>query len=76
VDYNRRNMTIAIFPFCVGLFFFYLGLDEKNDYLRLLHGAWHFCAGIFGYYCFTSVSVITTDKRGHMDDSSTGFSFD
>lgn len=67
VHYDRRNMMIALVPFCFGLGFFYLGLDDRNDYLRIFHGAWHICASIFGYYCLTSVTVIGNEGKS-MDD--------
>jgi predicted membrane channel-forming protein YqfA (hemolysin III family) len=51
-------MQIALVPFALGLFFFYLGLDDANDYLRIYHGIWHICASVFGYYCLTSVRVV------------------
>jgi hypothetical protein len=68
VQYDRRNMTIAIVPFSAGLFFFYLGLDDANDYLRIFHCCWHVCASLFGYYCFISVTVSATEGKAHRED--------
>ena len=34
----------------ISLFFFYKGLDDLNDYLRIWHALWHFFVGITSFY--------------------------
>ena len=34
----------------ISLFFFYKGLDDLNDYLRIWHALWHFFIGITSFY--------------------------
>lgn len=51
VQYKKKDLTIGLTFLLIGLIFFYLGLDDANDYLRAYHGLWHVCASVFGYYC-------------------------
>ncbi len=50
--YNVQMKKGAISFFPVAAFFFYLGLDENNDYLRFYHGMWHFTVSLWGYYLY------------------------
>ena len=34
----------------IALCFFYKGLDDLNDYLRIWHALWHFFIGITSFY--------------------------
>lgn len=65
VQYDHKNVPFAIVPFVIGLFFFYLGLDDPNDYLRMFHWIWHVCASTFAYYCFISVTITTKEHKIH-----------
>ena len=35
---------------CISLIFFYKGLDDLNDYLRIWHGLWHVFIGLTSFY--------------------------
>lgn len=35
---------------CIAFFFFKLGLDDNNDYLRIYHGMWHLTVGFASFY--------------------------
>jgi hypothetical protein len=50
--YSRKNLIIGGVIFSVGIFFFVLGLDNKNDYLRIKHGLWHLFGGISLIFLF------------------------
>jgi len=43
---NSRNAKIGFGLLAIGIFFFKLGLDETNDYLRCYHGLWHLFIGL------------------------------
>ena len=58
VIYNRNRMTIGVICLVVGLAFFWIGLDDSNDYLRIGHGLWHVFASLFGYYCIDGIQVV------------------
>ena len=45
----RRGFVLM----ALALIFFYRGLDEDNDYLRINHGLWHLCIGFSVYYYYT-----------------------
>ena len=72
VTYNMRNMLIALSFIGFGVFFFLLGLDDANDYLRGYHSMWHICAAIFGYFCLTSVHVVDIAAKIKQEESETG----
>lgn len=75
VVYNKRNMLIALIFVVFGVFFFLLGLDDANDYLRAYHGMWHICAAIFGYFCLTSVHVVDIAAKLKQEESGTELQF-
>jgi hypothetical protein len=39
----------------IAIFFFILGLDDENDYLRIYHGLWHTFGSIASFYLWQSV---------------------
>jgi predicted membrane channel-forming protein YqfA (hemolysin III family) len=47
---NESNLKKGLFIFSLGLICFYFGLDNENDYLRLIHGFWHFFIGLATFY--------------------------
>eukprot|EP01061_Rhynchopus_euleeides_P041776 TRINITY_DN73040_c0_g1_i1.p1 TRINITY_DN73040_c0_g1~~TRINITY_DN73040_c0_g1_i1.p1 ORF type:complete len:243 (+),score=71.03 TRINITY_DN73040_c0_g1_i1:62-730(+) len=49
---QRRIFRNATATLAVSLYFFYKGLDETQDYLRLHHGLWHFFCSIAFYQYF------------------------
>lgn len=40
----------------IGVYFFVIGLDDKNDYLRINHGLWHTFASLAAY-CFINAKL-------------------
>ena len=48
--YNKKTIQQAFAFMLVSLFFFYKGLDDLNDYLRIWHAIWHFFIGITSFY--------------------------
>jgi hypothetical protein len=49
-NYNKSTLYQACFFMLISLFFFYKGLDDLNDYLRIWHALWHFFVGITSFY--------------------------
>ena len=49
-NYNKSTLHQACFFMLISLFFFYKGLDDLNDYLRIWHAIWHFFVGITSFY--------------------------
>jgi hypothetical protein len=47
---NKKAVQRAILCVIIGVYCFYKGLDEFNDYLRFYHGMWHLAAGAFSFY--------------------------
>jgi len=48
--YNKSTFQQACVFMIISLFFFYKGLDDLNDYLRIWHAIWHFFVGITSFY--------------------------
>ncbi len=48
--YNKSTIKKAGIFMIISLFFFYKGLDDLNDYLRIWHAFWHFFIGITSFY--------------------------
>jgi len=48
--YNKSTLQKACLFMLISLFFFYKGLDDLNDYLRIWHALWHFFIGITSFY--------------------------
>ena len=48
--YNKKAMYHAFALMCISLIFFYKGLDDLNDYLRIWHGLWHVFIGLTSFY--------------------------
>jgi len=46
--YLQRGLIL----FFIGIFAFYKGLDEYNDYLRIWHGIWHLAIGTSFFHLF------------------------
>lgn len=51
---NLRNTLFAFGFGSIAGFFFYKGLNDAADYLRIYHGLWHFFAGISIYFFYLS----------------------
>ena len=49
-NYNKSTIKKAGIFMIISLFFFYKGLDDLNDYLRIWHAFWHFFIGITSFY--------------------------
>ena len=49
----------------VGLIFFYLGLDEFNDYLRIWHGIWHLHVSYSALYIWHFTVPINEEFSWH-----------
>ncbi len=49
-EYNKKTMLHAGMFMCISLIFFYIGLDDLNDYLRIWHGLWHVFIGMTSFY--------------------------
>jgi len=41
---------------------FVKGLDDNGDYLRLWHGGWHVCVGLFCYFASLSANPLNANK--------------
>lgn len=48
--YYNQNMKHGSLLMVLALFFFFWGLDERRDWLRLSHGAWHCFMGAATFY--------------------------
>ena len=48
--YNKSTLQKACLFMLIALIFFYKGLDDLNDYLRIWHSLWHFFVGITSFY--------------------------
>ena len=49
-DYNKKTLNKAGILMLISLLFFYKGLDDLNDYLRIWHSLWHISIGITSFY--------------------------
>jgi hypothetical protein len=49
--YNKLLLRASILFLC-SVFFFVLGLDDANDYVRIKHGLWHAFVAVAFYYFF------------------------
>ena len=49
-DFNKNTLKKALVFMLISLFFFYKGLDDLNDYLRIWHSLWHISIGITSFY--------------------------
>ena len=49
-NYNKSTLQKACLFMLIALIFFYKGLDDLNDYLRIWHALWHFFVGITSFY--------------------------
>lgn len=58
---DKKIYSLAALFGVIAGYFFYKGLDDLNDYLRLNHGLWHFFAGI-AIYLFYLGKEIKTEK--------------
>ena len=47
---NKSILFKGLLFLSTGLFFFYKGLDDANDYLRLNHTVWHFFVSLGAYF--------------------------
>lgn len=56
---DRKVYSLAAIFALIAGYFFYKGLDDLNDYLRLNHGLWHFFAGIAIYLIYLGKHVKT-----------------
>eukprot|EP01084_Bolivina_argentea_P018752 34891_1 len=56
-NYHLTNFKIGWSVMLVAIYFFVKGLDEKNDYLRLHHSAWHLCVTIASYWLWQIVET-------------------
>ena len=48
--YNKDTVYKASILMFISLIFFYKGLDDLNDYLRIWHSLWHISIGITSFY--------------------------
>ena len=65
-DFNKLKM--AYIPMTAAIYCFYLGLDDKNDYLRIFHGLWHCFGGISTYWLW---QIVKNDDSSIMQTSLT-----
>ena len=49
-SYNKSTLQKACLFMIISLIFFYKGLDDLNDYLRIWHALWHFFIGITSFF--------------------------
>lgn len=49
-SYYFRNLHIGNTFFIIGVIFFFRGLDDENDWIRLNHGMWHLFAGFGAFF--------------------------
>ena len=76
-NFNKKIMYNAAIFMGLSLFFFYKGLDDLNDYLRIWHSLWHCSIGITSFYFlqlqekkFISFSEIIYIYFGYKNDIS------
>ena len=60
IFYRRPRINWQYFRYgcgilTLGIFCFYKGLDDANDYLRIWHGLWHICGSTFMFYFYQSI---------------------
>jgi hypothetical protein len=63
--FNSQRILYATILFTFALFFFALGLDDDNDYLRIKHGMWHAFIGAAFYFFFRSKDAQNTNVQKH-----------
>ena len=49
-NFNKNAIIKGGFISLIGLLFFYRGLDDLNDYLRIYHSLWHVFMGLATFY--------------------------
>jgi len=54
-DFNSSNFSIGLGLLGIALFFFFLGLEDDNDYLRSKHACWHFFVSAASFWLWRSV---------------------
>ena len=74
-EYNKKIMYNAGIFMTISLVFFYKGLDDLNDYLRIWHSLWHIFIGLTSFYLlqiqekrFISIKEIILIYFGYKDD--------
>ena len=74
-EYNKKIMYNAGIFMTISLVFFYNGLVDLNDYLRIWHSLWHIFIGLTSFYLlqikekrFISIKEIILIYFGYKDD--------
>jgi hypothetical protein len=74
---HRRHARTGLGAFAVAVVCFYKGLDEKRDFLRMWHGAWHMMVGVAMYHGWRIVlpprqraGDVEVDELNIVDDGS------
>lgn len=49
-EYNKKTLIKACIFISISLIFFFKGLDDLNDYLRIWHCLWHLSVGLSSLY--------------------------
>ena len=49
-SFNKSTLQKSCLFMLISLIFFYKGLDDLNDYLRIWHALWHFFVGLTSFY--------------------------
>lgn len=62
-NFNWRPFKIGWSIMLIAFVFFYKGLDDANDYLRLYHSGWHLCVTISQWWIWQIVKAETPPKQ-------------
>ncbi|EPR62228.1 putative transmembrane protein [Toxoplasma gondii RUB] len=63
---QRRSCLYSGVTFILAMVFFFFGMDDANDYLRIKHGFWHIFIGAFVYFWTDACNpphVVQTRRR-------------
>jgi len=60
---NKEMLQRGLLLFSIAVFFFYFGLDEHTDYLRIVHSWWHIFIAWSTFYLRQAVIVLHTDDH-------------
>jgi hypothetical protein len=52
---DKKYLIYGIISLFIAFYFFYLGLDDMNDWIRIKHGFWHIFSAISFYFLSFSI---------------------
>jgi len=66
-SYDRGNFQRGFSLLGLGVIFFVIGLDDRNDPGRVFHGTWHMLAGSASYWLWRIVVPTTVAVSTHVE---------